>query len=60
MILLIYYIMISLGKDEFISNAISLVEDDDTFTICVNNVMRPYRISVNMGATMSDLFDFLT
>ena len=52
------YDMISIGKEEFISSAISLVEDDDTFTISVNNVMRPYRISVNMGATMSDLFDF--
>lgn len=52
------YDMIPIGKEEFISSAISLVEDDDTFTISVNNVMRPYRISVNMGATMSDLFDF--
>ena len=52
------YDMILIGNEEFISSAISLVEDDDTFTISVNNVMRPYRISVNMGATMSDLFDF--
>lgn len=52
------YGLTPLGNEEFISNAISLVEDDDTFTICVNNVMRTYRISVNMGATMSDLFDF--
>ncbi len=52
------YGLTSLGNEEFISSAISLVENDDTFIICVNNVMRPYRISVNMGATMSDLFDF--
>ena len=52
------YGLTSLGNEEFISSAISLVENDDTFTICVNNVMRPYQISVNMGATMSDLFDF--
>lgn len=52
------YGLTPLGNEEFISSAISLVEDDDTFTINVNNVMRPSRISVNMGATMSDLFDF--
>ncbi len=52
------YSLISLGNEEYISSTISLVKDDDTFTICVNNVMKPYRISVNMGATMNDLFDF--
>lgn len=52
------YSLTRLENEEFISNTISLVEDDDTFTIIVNNVMRPYKISVNMGATMSDLFDF--
>lgn len=53
-----WYNMISLGKEEFLSNEISLVENDDTFTISVNNVMRSYRITVNMGAIMNDLFDF--
>ena len=53
-----HYELVPHGNEEFISIAISLVENDDTFTIVVNNVMRPFRISVNMGATMNDLFKF--
>lgn len=52
------YDLSSLGNDEFISCAISLVDNNDEFTICVNNVRCQYKVSVNMGATMSDLFDF--
>lgn len=52
------YELTSIGNEEFISSALSLVEDNDTFTVSVNNVLRPYRIPVNMGTTMTDLFDF--
>ena len=52
------YSLIPLGPEEFVSSAITLVDSNDTFTVSVNNVLRPYTITVNMGATMTDLFDF--
>lgn len=52
------YALSSIGIDEFISETLSLNSDNDTFTISVGSVIRPYKISVNTGTTMNELFDF--
>lgn len=52
------YALTNVGVDEYISDTLSLNAEDDTFSICVGSVIRPYRIVVNTGTTMNDLFDF--
>lgn len=54
------YSLTKVGTDEYISDSLSLISDDDTFSISVGGVIRPYKILVNTGATTNDLFDFLT
>ena len=52
------YTFIKVGADEYISDTLSLSSDDNTFSISVGGVIRPYKILVNLGATTNDLFDF--
>ena len=52
------YTFTKVGADEYISDTLLLSSDDDTFSISVGGVIRPYKILVNMGATTNDLFDF--
>lgn len=52
------YTFIKVGADEYISDTLSLNSDDNTFSISVGGVIRPYKILVNLGATTNDLFDF--
>ena len=52
------YSLSRVGIDEYFSEVLSLSSDDDTFSISVGSVIRHYKIPVNMGATINDLFDF--
>ena len=52
------YALTNIGVDEYISDTLSLNAEDDIFSVSVGSVIRPYRIVVNTGTTMNDLFDF--